>query len=77
MKIENDPAPHFVEFMRASGVRKQCGEVPFATVSMEDWQPSLAFGVETLGGNFLQFVGRRLGTTFTIDIKEHINRRLI
>jgi hypothetical protein len=33
--------------------------------------------LEALGGDFPKSVGRRIGTVFAIDIKQHIDRRLI
>src|SRR3974390_3150009 len=48
MKIENDPIAHLIEFMRASGVREQRGEVPFAAFRMKNWKRSLSFWIEAL-----------------------------
>jgi hypothetical protein len=77
MKIDNDPIPHLVKFMRASGVREQRGEVPFVAVGMQNWKPSLAFRIEALGSDCLKFFRLHFCMVFAIDIKQDIDRRLI
>jgi hypothetical protein len=47
MEVGDDPIADLTKLMRAGGVGKQGGEMPFAPARVQDREPSLGLGVES------------------------------